>query len=230
MNKVMVRRVLDAVMLFLLPLMMLYIVTGKGTHKAMGMTMFACFIVHHIINAGWIKGMFKGKYTPVRSVLTVVNLLLFVDILFLVTSGIVIGNKDIFRPLIPTLMGFFRQTHTAAGWWGFVLMSLHLGLNWASMKNAFKAVLSGGAKGAILKWLCFVLIALGAYEFIVWNVPKYLMLLSHFTAYDRSKAGVQLICEMISMVVFLGGVGYYTSQFLMNMGRKSPPRKPAAIK
>ena len=37
-----------------------------GLHEWLGITLFALFIAHTILNFGWDQSLFKGKYTPPR--------------------------------------------------------------------------------------------------------------------------------------------------------------------
>ena len=41
---------IDAAMLILLPLLMAYSLVGEAAHEWLGLTMFALFVLHHIIN------------------------------------------------------------------------------------------------------------------------------------------------------------------------------------
>ena len=37
-----------------------------GLHEWLGITLFALFIAHTILNFRWYQSLFKGKYTPTR--------------------------------------------------------------------------------------------------------------------------------------------------------------------
>ena len=37
-----------------------------GLHEWLGITLFALFIAHTILNFRWYQSLFKGKYTPAR--------------------------------------------------------------------------------------------------------------------------------------------------------------------
>lgn len=66
-------------MILLLPLLMLEIIVGQETHEWLGTAMLALFIAHHILNQGWWKSFYKGRYTPSRALGTALGLLLFLD-------------------------------------------------------------------------------------------------------------------------------------------------------
>ena len=75
-----------------LPVLMCYSIVGETAHEVIGIAMFGLFILHHILNFGWIKTLFKGKYDLHRIVNTAVNVLVFMCIIGLMYSGIVISK------------------------------------------------------------------------------------------------------------------------------------------
>lgn len=57
---------LDLLMTGLLLVLMAYQVTGQKLHEWVGVSMFVLFFLHNMLNAGWYKGLFKGKYRTLR--------------------------------------------------------------------------------------------------------------------------------------------------------------------
>ena len=66
----------DLAMTVLLLLLMAKQLTGDVAHEWLGAGMFVFWIAHHALNFGWHRSLFRGKYTLVRAMQTVVNLLL----------------------------------------------------------------------------------------------------------------------------------------------------------
>lgn len=56
--------------------------------------MFALFLLHHGLNIQWWKRVRTGRYTPMRLVTLVLDLLLLVDIVCLMVSGIMLGESS----------------------------------------------------------------------------------------------------------------------------------------
>ena len=71
---------------------MAYSLVGEAAHEYLGIGMFVLFIVHHIMNIAWWKNLLRGKYTPIRSVGTVLNFALVLIMLALPISGIVLSR------------------------------------------------------------------------------------------------------------------------------------------
>ncbi|MCM1218119.1 MAG: hypothetical protein NC548_26840 [Lachnospiraceae bacterium] len=71
----------DILMTAALLLLMSYSLLGEEAHEWVGSAMFVLFLLHHVLNAGWIRNLFHGKYKPVRILQTVLAVLgLFIGI------------------------------------------------------------------------------------------------------------------------------------------------------
>ena len=91
------------------------------------------FLAHHLLNFGWYRNLFHGKYTVIRVLINAVDLALLAVMICLMASGITMSRHVFaFLPIIGG-MGTARLVHMAACYWGFVLMALHLGLHWGMM-------------------------------------------------------------------------------------------------
>lgn len=127
-GKQIMRMITDLGMTVLLPLLMAYSLAGEVLHEWAGIFMFLLFILHHVLNLSWHKHLLKGHYSGSRILRTAFDLLLIPVMLILPISGIMMS-----RHIFPGLDGglsFARTTHLLASYWGFVLMSLHIGLHW----------------------------------------------------------------------------------------------------
>lgn len=77
--KQIIKRIVDFAMIVLLPLLMAEILIGQKIHEWLGTSMLVLFTLHHLLNLGWWKSFYKGKYTPFRSFSTMLDLLLLPD-------------------------------------------------------------------------------------------------------------------------------------------------------
>ncbi len=136
---------IDFLMTVLLLLLMAYQVVGETLHEWFGAAMLVLFIAHNILNIKWYKNLFHGKYKPVRILGTILNLVVLAALLSLGYSGIVM-SRHLFAFLpINRGMALARVMHLAGSYWGFVLISLHLGLHWGMIIGMFRK-LTGGEK------------------------------------------------------------------------------------
>ncbi len=136
--KAKVKRALDVLLTLGLLFQMGYQFYAEAAHEWAGAGMFALFIAHHALNAGWYKAVFRGRYTPYRVFQLAVNTLLLAAMLFLMVSGIMLSNHVFGFLGIGFGASFARLAHLAASHWGFVLMALHLGLHWGMITARLK--------------------------------------------------------------------------------------------
>lgn len=103
--------VLDVAMTLALLFLMGYPWWGDVAHEWAGAGMFALFIAHHILNAGWWRSLGKGRYTPARVLQLVIDLLVLPAMLGLMGSGVMLSNHVFAFLPISGGMSFARLLH-----------------------------------------------------------------------------------------------------------------------
>lgn len=192
------RMVVDAAMIVLLPCLMAYSLIGELFHEVAGVVMLGLFIAHHILNRNWLKGLFRGRYSPYRAFLTVVNLLLCVVMVCLPLSGIAM-SKRLFR-FLPTqgLSAAARTVHLFLSYWGYVLMCLHLGLHLDTMIRKKPKWLTPVAGAASLY---------GVYAFFHRQFPDYMTLRSQFVFFDYSEPRLFFFADYLAIMALFATAG-----------------------
>ena len=209
--KMKIKTAADILMTAALPVLMCYSIVGETAHEVIGLAMFGLFILHHILNFGWIKSLFKGKYYLRRSVNTAVNALVFLCMVGLMYSGIVI-SKHVFT--FVNIGGAMpaRTIHMLCAYWGLVLMSVHLGMHVSQMAMRMRL------KNKMLIWslrIIFCIIgAVGIYEFISLKFPDYLFGKVKFAFFDTSASAVLTTLQYLSVMVLFAYVGYILQMLL----------------
>lgn len=123
-------RVLDCLMVILLPLLMAYSLVGEEVHEWLGVATLLLFLGHHGLNWHWYPALLKGRWTAARAFQAAVNVLLLLAMLGLMVSGVMLSRHVFsFLPIRGSLE-FTRTLHMLSSYWGFYLMGLHLGLHW----------------------------------------------------------------------------------------------------
>ena len=147
----------DVLMLALFIYLMSYRVTrALGLHAIFGASLFALFILHHILNYRFYRTMFRGKYSFRRILLVVSDLLLTVAMLFMAASSL--GMSGAVVDLGITMTQTARDMHVVSTAWGYLLMALHLGFHLHPL--LIKA--EKKAKGTVLEYAVYVLLVAGA--------------------------------------------------------------------
>ncbi len=211
--KMKIKMGIDLLMTVLLLCLMAYQITGEALHEWFGAGMLLLFIAHHILNIRWYGNLFKGKYKPVRILQTFVNFSVLISMLCLGYSGIVL-SRHVFAALpISGPMATARSMHMAASYWGFVLMSVHLGMHWGMIVGMFKRLLKGrkmpGAAVWGLRLAVAVIAGYGLFCFILKDIVSYLFLKNQFVFFDYEQSAISVFAEYIAMMGFWIFVSFY---------------------
>lgn len=218
--------ILDISMTLLLFVLMAYQITGQLAHEWVGAAMFVCFIAHHILNARWTGNLLKGKYNEFRIFQTAIDLLLLADMLALMVSGIQMS-----RYVFSFIPGFgsiaaARRLHMLASYWGFVLMSVHLGLHWGMVTRMLRKAKGGQssqAKTAAAWGVAGLIGAYGAYAFWRNQIWMYLFLRAEFVFFDYSQSPVRFFVDYLAMMGLFVFLAYGAVKLLR--GWKKEARK-----
>lgn len=136
--KMTLKLAVDVGMTAALLLLMAYELIGQAAHEWIGIGMFVLFIFHHILNGSWSRNILKGKYNPMRIVQTVVVILVLCAMIGSMISGVILSRHALSFLPIKGGRAFARKLHMVSAYWGFVLMSVHLGFHWSMMVGIAK--------------------------------------------------------------------------------------------
>ncbi len=223
--KMKIKMTIDLLMSVLLLCLMAYQIVGEVLHEWFGAGMLALFILHTVLNLNWYGNLFKGKYTALRMIGTVLNFAVLAAILCLGYSGVVM-SRHLFAFLpITSGMALARVMHLMASYWGFVLMSLHLGLHWGMItgmaKKAFRITGSNRAAGIASKIAVLGVSAYGVYAFITERIADNLFLRTQFVFFDYEASASAVFGKYIAMMALFMAAGYYGAKLLKRTRKKT---------
>ena len=215
----------DILMTLTLLFLMGYQLWGESAHEWAGAFMLVLFIAHHVLNGAWYKSMFRGKYTGVRILTSAMDLVLFAVMICLTASGIIM-SRHVFAFLpISGGMGAARLIHMTACYWGFILMSFHLGLHWGMMLARFRQMFgmdrSSGIRRMVLRIAGVLTAGYGLYVFVTRNLATYMFLRTQFVFLDYSESPISFYIFYLSMLGLFIWIAYYLSVILLKLGRRS---------
>ena len=220
--------VVDILMPLGLLFLMGYQFWGDVAHEWVGAGMFLLFILYHILNGIWYKSLFKGRYTPSRIFQLIVDLLVFLAMIGLMVSGIILSNHVFSFLNIHDGMSFARMLHMSASHWGFVLMSLHLGLHLGMFlcmaRKALKLRQPSRLRKVLLPILGAVIAVYGFTVFIRRDLLTYMFLQTEFVFLDFGESIPLFYFDYLTMMGTFIFLAYYISQLL----RKIQPKKENA--
>ena len=131
--KMIMKICVDIGMTIALLLLMTYELIGQAAHEWLGIGMLVLFLTHHILNRKWTGNLLKGSYTPLRIWQTLLVVLVLLCMIGSMVSGIILSRHALSFLPISGGRSFARSLHMVSAYWGFVWMSLHLGLHWSMM-------------------------------------------------------------------------------------------------
>ena len=202
-----------------------YHLWGDTAHEWTGAGMFVLFILHHILNWRWWAGICKGRYTAVRTLQVVIDLLILAAMLGLMVSGVILSSKVFAFLHIRGHMAFARRLHMLASSWGFLLMSAHLGLHWGILlgvaRKAGQTRLSGKPV-SLLPTVAGAVVALyGTAAMVKRDLATYLFLRAEFVFLDFSESKILFYLDYLAIM----GTFIFLSHFAAKLLRKHKARK-----
>lgn len=225
----------DVFMTILLFFLMARQLTGDAAHEWLGAGMFLLWIAHHILNRHWFSHLLQGRYTPVRTAQTVINLALLLAMLGQMVSGIILSrNVFAFLP-ISGGVAMARSLHVFCGFWCFVLMSLHLGLHWnmilGRMRKSGEVSDAGRSreqnaaqsrrKAGVLRIGAAAVALYGLYAFVKNQFILYMLRLSSFAFFDFERPVVLYVTEYLAIMGLFIWIAHYGVKGLQKLsGRR----------
>jgi len=214
--KQIIKILVDIGMTVALLLLMAYSLIGEMAHEWIGCAMFLLFIVHHCLNIKWCRNLFKGRYTPFRIVQTLLVVLMLCSMAGSMVSGIVL-SRHVFADLpIEGGSAWARTVHMICAYWGFVIMSLHLGLHWNVMMGIRKKLFKKPSK--VRTWIArgtaVAIAAYGVYAFGVRQIGEYMLLKTPFVFFDFDEPLIFFYLDYLAVMGLFVCIGHYGSKLL----------------
>lgn len=223
-----IKMIIDLFMTLFLLMLMAYQITGEKLHEWFGAGMVVLFLIHNFLNIRWYGSLLKGKYTSLRILRTVINFSVLAAMLALAYSGIVMSRYVFSFLPINGGMATARVMHLAGSYWGFVLMSVHLGLHWGMVIGMFRRF-SGSKKAVALTWIFRLIAAMiagyGAVCFYRADILSYMFLQADFVFLDYEKSPVSVFTEYMAMMGLWVFISYYVSKALGRLPASKSKRK-----
>lgn len=216
MKKQSVKIIVDVIMTVILMLLMAFELIGRTAHEWLGVGMFVMFVSHHILNRKWTSHLLKGKYTPIRIFQTLLAVLVLVCILCSMVSGIVLSRYVFSFLPIEGGRNWARTLHMIGAYWGFVFMSLHLGIHWNMMMGM--AGKAAGNPSALRTWILRILgaavAAYGVYAFVERGIGGYMSLQNMFVFFDFEEPLILFYIDYIAVMGLFVWIGHYLAKIL----------------
>lgn len=219
-TKAAVKMIIDILMTLGLFLVSGYQFWGDVAHEWLGAGMFTLFIAHHVLNLNWYKNLFRGQYSPSRLFQLMVNLGLLTVMLMLMYSGIILSRYVFTFLPIESGLALARRLHILSAYWGFILMSLHVGMHWnwilgmAKKRASIKIFLERHRK--IFSVISVLIAGYGVFVFVNRDFLKYMLLKSEFVFLDYGEPLGFFYLDYLAIM----GLGIVLAQCILKRCRK----------
>ena len=222
-QKTILKIVVDIGMTVMLLFLMAYGLIGEAAHEWLGIGMFVLFITHHILNRKWSRYVFKGRYTMFRMWQTILVIGILLTMVGSMYSGVILSEHALSFLPIKGGRAFAREVHMVSAYWGFVLMSLHLGLHWSMIMGMAKRFVKElpAAGRWLLRGIATLVAGYGVYAFIRREIGYYMFLQNRYVFFDFEEPLIFFLADYVAvMALFVWGSHYFSKGLRYNIIQK----------
>lgn len=237
-QNVVLKIVTDFCMTAVLIVLMAYELVGQAAHEWLGIGMLVLFILHHIWNRKWIGNRFKRKrrpgiplyplghacakngtkirkYTLFSILQTLLVICIFIAMTGSMVSGAILSRHALAFLPIQGGRSFARNLHMLSAYWGFALLSLHLGFHWSMIMGMIKKhwKKASAVPVWILRGSAFLTVAYGAYASWKRGVWEYMFLKNQFVFFDFDEPLAIFLADYIAVLALFVWCGHYVSKW-----------------
>lgn len=203
-NKQQFKILVDILMTLALFFLMGYHFWGETAHELVGTTMFILFVLHQVLNRNWYKKLFSGTYNLFRIFQLVVNTAVLLSMVCMMISGIMLSNYVFdFLPSFGSI-SFARILHMSSVYWGFVLMSFHLGIHWAVFISLAKKRIGNRINALyyriILNLFGFIIALYGCFVLLKRSLINYMFVKTQFVFLDFNESKLLFYFDYIAIM------------------------------
>ncbi len=214
---------LDFAMTALLLPLMAYSLIGETAHEWLGLMMYILFLGHHALNMRWYRVLTKGRWSLPRIIHTVLNFTLLFMTLGLMVSGIILSRQVFSFLPISGGTSFARTLHMVCSYWGFCLMSLHIGVHWNIMIGMYRRQTGSNSRRRTISLRIAAVLAAGygVYAFLHREIGAYMVLKTAFVFFDFEEPLALFFLDYLAVMELFVVIGYYTIKLLQRLDQKS---------
>ena len=136
-------------------------------------------------------------------------------------SGIILSRYVFDFIRIRGMTSFARTLHMLSSYWGFVLMSIHLGLHWGMLLGMIKKMVGKNRLSDILRWClrgaALLIACYGLTAFIKHDLLSYMLLKKRFVFFDMEQPLFLFFLDYTAIMGFWIWIIYYIRQFFIKI-------------
>ena len=212
-------------MTVILLLIMARSMVGEAAHEWLGIGMFTLFILHHVLNNAWCRNLLRGKHTSFRIMQTTLVMLALLSMLGSMVSGIILSRYALAFLPITGGQSWARIVHMLCAYWGFAIISLHLGLHWSMMLGMVKRLFK--KPSTVRKWIArglgLLIAGYGLFAFFKREIGSYMLLKNQFVFFDLDEPLASFLLDYVAAMGLFVFLGHYFAGTAKNLhGERKP--------
>ena len=106
---------------------------GNPLHEVAGLAFVVLFVIHHVLNRGWLRRLGHARGSRARLVL-VSDLALTACVIGVAATGVLMSRSAVPWAAVPAVAHVVRPLHGCCAYAGLMLVSLHVGLHLRTMR------------------------------------------------------------------------------------------------
>ena len=150
---------------------------------------------------------------------TVLAALILLCMLGSAASGVILSRYVFTWLSFRGLVSAARKVHMLCAYWGYALMSVHLGLHWGMISARLRQRVHFPDK--ILRAVGLAAAIYGVYAFYKRSIWQYMFLISHFVFFDYSEPVIFFFLDYIAVMWMFAYIG----NIVMTLLKKRPENK-----
>lgn len=147
------------------------------------------------------------------------NIFLAVFMIMQPVSGILMSKYVLKNVTIGGTASVMRTIHMTLAYWGFIMMSFHIGLHARMMVGKVAPKM----KTAVRKGVTFLFIpgaVYGVYAFVHRGIGNYLLMKTAFAFFDMNEPRIWFFLDYMAVMILFATLGYLIQKGLLHVGTK----------
>ena len=219
----------DIAMTVVLLFLMGYHLWGEAPHEWAGIGMFVLFSAHHVLNAAWYKRLFIGRYSAIRILILCIDCLVMAAMAAQMCSSVIISRYVFGFIPFSSGMALARRIHILGAYWGFLFMSLHMGIHWGMISGIIRKAIKIKSNPKLYSGISFIISlavsVYGVYSFVSRDFFTYLFLKSEFVFLDYGELPVLFYFDYLSVMWLCISAAHHGAKIIGNFKKKAEKRQ-----
>ncbi|NRP21741.1 hypothetical protein LPJGGPFB_05000 [Ensifer adhaerens] len=215
------RLLLPAGMAALLVLSLAYWWLDNGPHEIFGTLLFGLLAWHLSTNRRWFLNLRVGRYDVRRWAVVAIHTWLAINMAVLLVTSVLISHSILSIFQFTNNAGVI-ELHWFSAYWVVMIIAVHIGTHWPRVMAAAGALFRlapSRLRAGLFRFLALMLLAFGAWSFVVLGVSTKLMFGYSLDFWDFTTSVTPFFAHWAAVVAGVAVLSYYSMAGLRSAGK-----------